>query len=61
VELAEGKLKRAMELANKLAARYALIVGDNEMAAGRYKLKNMSTGEQLDLTQDEIAAKLTAA
>ena len=60
VELAEGKLKRAMELANKLAARYALIVGDNEMAAGRYKLKNMSTGEQLDLTQDEIAAKLTA-
>src|SRR5271169_1677 len=53
VELAEGKLKRAMELANKLAARYTLIVGDNELAAGRYKLKNMSTGEQLDLTQDE--------
>ena len=47
VELAEGKLKRAMELANKLAARYTLIVGDNEMAAGRYALKNMSTGEQL--------------
>ena len=61
VELAEGKLKRAMELANKLAARYTLFVGDNEMAAGRYKLKNMSTGEQLDLTRDEIAAKLAAA
>jgi len=61
VELAEGKLKRAMELANKLAARYTLIVGDNELAAGRYALKNMSTGEQLDLTQDEIAAKLAAA
>jgi histidyl-tRNA synthetase len=61
VELAEGKLKRAMELANKLSARYTLIVGDNEMAAGRYALKNMSSGEQLDLTQDEIAAKLAAA
>jgi len=61
VELAEGKLKRAMELANKLAARYTLIVGDNELAAGRYTLKNMSTGEQLPLTQDEIAAKLAAA
>jgi histidyl-tRNA synthetase len=61
VELAEGKLKRAMELANKLAARYTLIVGDNEMAAGRYALKNMLTGEQLALTQDEIAAKLAAA
>jgi histidyl-tRNA synthetase len=46
VELAEGKLKRAMELANKLGARFTLIVGDNEMAAGRYALKNMSTGEQ---------------
>ena len=34
VELAEGKLKRAMELANKLGARFTLIVGDNEMAAG---------------------------
>jgi histidyl-tRNA synthetase len=61
VELAEGKLKRAMELANKLSARYTLIVGDNEMAAGRYALKNMSSGEQLDLTRDEIAAKLAAA
>ena len=61
VDIAEGKLKRAMELANKLAARYTLIVGDNEMAAGRYALKNMSTGEQLDLTQDEIAATPAAA
>jgi histidyl-tRNA synthetase len=61
VELAEGKLKRAMELANKMGARYTLIVGDNEMAAGRYALKNMATGEQLDLTQDQIAAKLAAA
>jgi histidyl-tRNA synthetase len=61
VELAEGKLKRAMELANKLAARYTLIVGENEMAAGRYTLKHMSSGEQLQLTQDEIAAKLAAA
>ena len=42
----EGKLKRAMELANKLGARFTLIVGDNEMAAGRYTLKNMATGEQ---------------
>ncbi|HMC61210.1 MAG TPA: histidine--tRNA ligase [Candidatus Solibacter sp.] len=61
VELVEGKLKRALELANKFGARFALIVGDNEMAAGRYALKNMTTGEQEDLTRDEIAAKLTAA
>ena len=60
VELAEGKLKRVMELANKLGARFALIVGENEMAAGRYALKDMSTGEQESLTRDEIAARLAA-
>ncbi len=58
VELAEGKLKRAMELANKLGARYTLIVGDDEIAEGRFALKNMATGEQRKLTPDEIAAEL---
>ena len=61
VELGEGKLKRVMELANKLGARFALIVGEDEMASGRYALKNMSTGVQENLTRDEIAAKLAAA
>jgi histidyl-tRNA synthetase len=61
VELSEGKLKRGMELANKLGARFALIVGDNELAAGRFALKNMSSGEQEDLTPDEIAARLAAS
>ncbi|HYW42510.1 MAG TPA: histidine--tRNA ligase [Bryobacteraceae bacterium] len=61
VELAEGKLKRVMELANKLGARFTLIVGDDEMAAGRYAFKNMSTGEQDTLTRNEIAARLAAA
>jgi len=56
VELVEGKLKRVMELANKLSARFTLIVGDNELAAGRYALKNMTTGEQRDVARDEIAA-----
>ncbi len=60
VELAEGKLKRAMEIANKLGARFALIIGDNELAAGRYALKNMATGEQQNLTPEEIAAALAA-
>jgi histidyl-tRNA synthetase len=58
VELAEGKLKRTLELANKLGARYTLIVGEDEMAAGRYALKNMFTGEQETLTGEEVAARL---
>jgi histidyl-tRNA synthetase len=56
--LAEGKLKRAMELANKLNARFTLIVGDNEIATGQYALKNMQTGEQLNVGPGEIKWKL---
>jgi histidyl-tRNA synthetase len=57
-ELGEGKLKRSMEIANKIGARHVLIIGDNEIAAGRYALKNMTSGEQLDLTPAEIAERL---
>ncbi len=59
VDLAfEGKLKRAMELANKLNARYTLIVGDNEISSGFYALKNMASGEQENVTRDQLAERL---
>ena len=58
VELVEAKLKRAMELANKLGARYTLIVGENELSAGQYQLKNMTTGEQQAVSRDDLAARL---
>ncbi len=51
---ANAKLKRAMELANKLGARYALILGDDEIAAGQYSLKNMQSGDQRRVTRDEL-------
>jgi histidyl-tRNA synthetase len=54
----EGKLKRALELADKLGTRFTLIVGENELAAGRYALKDMVSGEQRELTLDEITAAL---
>jgi len=55
---ADGKLKRAMELANKLGARYTLIVGENEIAAGRYALKNMASGRQEEVAREEIVQRL---
>ena len=61
VELVEGKLKRAMELANKAGARFTMIVGDDEIAAGRYAFKNMTSGDQQNLTGDEILAAMAAA
>lgn len=52
--MAGGKLKRAMELANKVGARYALILGDDEIAAGQYSLKDMQSGEQHRVTREEL-------
>jgi histidyl-tRNA synthetase len=55
VELSfEPRLKRAMELANKSGAPYALIVGDNEVAAHHYTLKDMATGEQCLISPVEL-------
>ncbi len=54
----EAKLKRALELANKMGARFALIVGDNEMAAGQYALKNMASGEQEMIERAELARRI---
>jgi histidyl-tRNA synthetase len=50
----EQKLKRMLEIANKLQARYALIVGDNEIATQSYTLKNMTSGTQQTLTRQAL-------
>ncbi len=50
----DAKLKRSMEIANKLGARRVLLVGDNEMNAGVYALKNMASGEQQSLTREQL-------
>ena len=59
VEVApDGRLKRSMELANKLGARYAVILGDEEIAGGAYSLKDMASGEQTRLTRDQLTERL---
>ena len=55
VEVAANvKLKRAMELANKSGARYCLILGDDEISAGVYSLKDMQSGEQHKVTREQL-------
>ena len=59
VELStDAKLKRALETANKTGARFVLVVGDNEMAAGSYQLKNMASGQQAAVTRADLAGLL---
>jgi histidyl-tRNA synthetase len=54
VEIAEGKLKKSLELANKIGAKQTLIVGDNEIASGAYALKNMTSGEQTSVSREDL-------
>ncbi len=54
----DRKLKRALEVANKMGARFALILGDDELASGTYQLKNMGSGEQKSLKREELVEAL---
>ncbi len=58
MEFEDRKMKKAMAAADKSRARYALIIGEDEVASGKYGLKNLAAGEQESLTVDEIIAKL---
>jgi histidyl-tRNA synthetase len=51
-------LKAQMRSANKFRARYAIVIGPDELAAGKLKLKDMATGEERSLTLEECAALL---
>ena len=39
-------LKAQMKYADKIGAKYCLVLGDDELAAGKAELKNMKTGEK---------------
>jgi len=51
-------LKAQMRSANKFRARYALVVGPDELAAGKLKLKNMSMREEAIMSLDEAVKKI---
>jgi histidyl-tRNA synthetase len=54
----DAKLKRALELANKMGARFVLIAGEDEMAAGKYALKDMRTGQQETVGREELVQRI---
>jgi histidyl-tRNA synthetase len=52
------KMKKSMGIANKLGARFAVIIGEDELAKKLYQVKDMSTGQQEEVRPEEIAAYL---
>jgi histidyl-tRNA synthetase len=56
VELPPTELKfgKALERASKLASRFALILGDNEVADGQWTLKTLADGSQQKLSEQAL-------
>lgn len=54
LDFLERSLKAQMREADRLQAKYVLIIGESELKAQSATLKNMSTGEQKAITFDEL-------
>jgi histidyl-tRNA synthetase len=52
------RLKKSFETASKLGARFILIVGENEVNAGAFALKNLESGEQVSVPRGELAQRI---
>ena len=61
IELAyRGNLKKQMQRANKVNARAAVIMGDDELARGVATLRDLDSGEQTELPIDRVSEGLRA-
>src|SRR6202012_2183248 len=53
-----GNLRRRMERANRIGARAAVIIGEDDVARGVAQVKDLRTGEQEAVALRDIAARL---
>jgi len=51
---AEMKFGKALNLASRLGARYAVILGEEELAAGQVTVKRLADGEQKKIAQADL-------
>jgi histidyl-tRNA synthetase len=52
------RLKKMFEAATKAGAKYILIVGENEVKADAFALKNLATGEQVSVPRADLARRI---
>jgi len=48
------RLKKSLETASKLGSRFALIAGENELSTGVFALKNLATGQQVQVPRPDL-------
>ena len=53
-DLVGRSLKAQMKYANKIGARYTLIIGDSEIDAGMAQMRDMQSGEQTEVALDSF-------
>ncbi|MFD1186448.1 histidine--tRNA ligase [Pontibacter rugosus] len=53
-----AKLKKQMSYADQKSIPYVVLIGSEEIASGKLKLRNMQSGEQQDFTIEEIISNL---
>ena len=46
-------LRAQMKYADKIGAKFSMVLGDNEIEENKAKLKNMETGEQTEISLGE--------
>ncbi len=54
------KIKKAMGVASKLGARFAIIIGEGELSSGRYQVKDMASGQQQEVESGNVVSYLKA-
>jgi len=59
VDLEGRKLKKSLAVANSLAARFTVIIGEDEIKSGAYTLRDMTTGEQRTLNESDLISTLS--
>jgi len=62
-DLCARGLKAQMKYADRIGARYTMVLGDNELEAGKAELKNMRTGEKVKVSigDDFVDSYITAS
>lgn len=56
--LSERPMGAQMKRSEKLAARFAVFVGAKEIESGRFGVKDLATGEQVELSEIEIVPRV---
>ncbi len=54
----DRSIKAQMKYANKINAPYVVILGEDEIASGKVKVKNMADGSEVETSVDNIAAAI---